>query len=163
MPLIRQEHPIHDDSGRVLHRVVSRVCYWGHLPKRLGSMMAGEQQLLLLWEGPKPKPQKVDRFALAFSDEVSELLLKMAQNAPDRWLGVRDFASVGLEFDIRSYLGHALHQLVNRGLLQDRAVYFGSDHPSKPNYLGYANEYMSAAHPAVPRLSNQEAAWTSKH
>ena len=79
---------------------------------------------------------------LAFSKEVESAVLAIFESRPDDWLDWADFKKIIEKNKIGFCFGHVLFQLSKRGTIVRKDMYFGSDHPGKPNFLGSKSVYM---------------------
>lgn len=96
---------------------------------------------LALFETPRRLGRDIawDR---AFSKEVESAVLAIFKSRPDEWLERADFKKIIEKNKISFCFGHVLFQLSQRGKIVRKDIYFGSDHPSKPNFLGSTSVHM---------------------
>jgi hypothetical protein len=78
------------------------------------------------------------------SSEVERDVMAIFTAKPTEWLDWNDFRSVIKKHEVSSCLGHILSRISGSGKTIDKNIYFGSDHPGKPNYLGFKCVYMLA-------------------
>lgn len=102
---------------------------------------------LQLFETP-PAPVRRDprevKWELAMSIEVEREVMAICAAKPDDWLEWRDFEPVWRKHSIGSYFGHALGRIARRGLINEKPIYYGSEHPSLGNYRGFRCVYRYA-------------------
>ena len=103
---------------------------------------------LALFETPQ-RDGRVVRWELAFSSEVEVAVLAIFEARPDDWLDWSDFKKIIEKNKIGFCFGHVLFQLSTRGKIMRKDIYFGSDHPSKPNFLGSRSVYMLQKGPST--------------
>lgn len=99
-------------------------------------------QLDLLAPG-KHKDMYERASAIIHNVEIENTIMQVFRAQPDR-----EFESYHLfdievvrRFDATDCVGHILGRLARAGVLTAENRYFGSDHPDKPNYLGFTTVY----------------------
>lgn len=96
---------------------------------------------LALFETPRRLGRDI-AWDLAFSKGVESAVLAIFESRPDDWLDWADFKKIIEKNKIGFCFGHVLFQLSKRGTIMRKDIYFGSDHPGKPNFLGSKSVYM---------------------
>jgi|GEM_PF-1513977 len=100
-------------------------------------------QLALQLEEPRRLPSPRDKYEQRLADPENEAaLLAVYQSRPGEWLDdFVDLRDVLRDRSIGSCYGHILARLARKGLLESRDIYFGSDHPAKPDYRGFHTDF----------------------
>lgn len=96
---------------------------------------------LALFETPT-RDGRVVRWELAFSIEVEAAVMAVFETRSNEWLRFSDFSKLTAKYQISFCFGHVLGRLGRQGKITAKNIYWGSDHPGKPNYLGYDTVYM---------------------
>lgn len=96
---------------------------------------------LALFEVPRRDSREIT-WELAFSRPVEVAVLAVFAARPDEWLDFLDFKKVIEKYKISCCLGHVLSHISRTGKTVSKNIYFGSDHPGTPNYLGFKTVYM---------------------
>ncbi|MGK5080505.1 hypothetical protein [Janthinobacterium sp. HLX7-2] len=96
---------------------------------------------LALFEVPRRDSREIT-WELAFSRSVEVAVLAVFAARPDEWLDFRDFKKVIEKYKIGCCFGHVLSHISRAGKTVPKNIYFGSDHPGTPNYLGFKTVYM---------------------
>lgn len=102
---------------------------------------------LALFEAPQ-RDGRVVRWELAFSSGVEAAVMAAFQGRPNEWLRFRDFKKITEKYQISFCFGHVLGKLSRQGKITAKNIYYGSDHPGKPGYIGYDTMYMLEKGPA---------------
>lgn len=82
------------------------------------------------------------RWELAFSSGIETVVMEAFQGRPNEWLRFSDFRKTTEKYQIGFCFGHLLGRLTRQGKITAKKIYYGADHPGKPNYLGYDTVYM---------------------
>ena len=88
------------------------------------------------------------RWELAFSCGVEAAVMAAFESRPNEWLRFSDFRKIIEKYQISFCFGHVLGKLSRQGKIAAKNIYYGSDHPGKPNYIGYDTVYMLEKGPA---------------
>lgn len=102
---------------------------------------------LSLFETPR-RDDRVVRWELAFSSEVEAAVMAAFEGRSNEWLRFSDFRKIAEKYQISFCFGHVLGKLSRQGKIAAKNIYYGSDHPGKPNYIGYDTVYMLEKGPA---------------
>jgi hypothetical protein len=108
-------------------------------------------QLALFASNPGPirRDQRDIMYEKICSIAVELDVMTIFNAKPAEWLGWNDFRPIIKKHDVSSCLGHILSRISRSGKTIEKNIYFGSDHPGKPNYLGYTCVYMLAEGPTA--------------
>ena len=96
---------------------------------------------LALFETPQ-RDGRVVRWELAFSSEVEAAVMAAFEDRSNQWLRFSDFRKITEKYQISFCFGHVLGHLSRQGKIVAKNINYGSDHPGKPNYIGYDTVYM---------------------
>lgn len=81
----------------------------------------------------------------ARSPHVEAEILAIVRARPGEWLTVWDLSSVTQRHDIGANLGHVLHEICSKGLIDERISYFEGIPPSAKGYIGFQCQFRAAA------------------
>lgn len=70
------------------------------------------------------------------------------EGRPNEGLRFSDFKKITEKYQISFCFGHVLGKLSRQGNITAKKIYYGSDHPGKPGYIGYDTMYMLEKGPA---------------
>lgn len=84
---------------------------------------------------------------LISSVEIENAIMQVFTAEPDRTFKVWHIIDAVRRFDAGDCAGHILGRLARAGRITEEPVYFGSDHPAKPNYQGFSYLYKLASTP----------------
>lgn len=91
---------------------------------------------------------RVVRWELAFSSGVEAAVLVAFEDRPNEWLRFSDFRKITEKYQISFCFGHVLGKLSRQGKITAKNIYYGANHPGKPNYIGYDTVYMLEKRPS---------------
>ncbi|MFZ6801964.1 hypothetical protein [Undibacterium sp. Di24W] len=82
---------------------------------------------------------------LLSSAEIQKALMDLFKNQPNKVFGVSEIIDAVSEYKAGFCIGHILSRLEYQGKITSKKLYFGSDHPAKPNYQGFSFLYQLAS------------------